>query len=53
MLRSFITHVIMVVIAAAAAWYLTTAFDVWYRDCEYRRAVKHERRIRERHNRYE
>lgn len=53
MLRSFITHVIMVAIAAAAAWYLTTAFDVWYRACEERRAIKHERRMRERHNRYE
>ena len=53
MLRSFITNVIMVAIAAAIAWFLVNAFDAWYHDKENRRAIKREQRARKQHNRYE
>ena len=53
MVRSFITNVIMVAIAAAIAWFLVNAFDAWYKDKEERRARKHDRREYERNNFYE
>lgn len=53
MVRSFITNVIMVVIAAAFAWFFVNAFDAWYKDKEERRARKRDRREYERNNFYE
>lgn len=53
MARSVITNVIMLIIAAAFAWFFVNAFDAWYHDKEQRRAIKREQRQRNQHNRYE
>lgn len=53
MLKSFITNVVMLALAIGAAIVLVNSFDAWYHDKENRRAIKRERGIRERHNRYE
>ena len=51
--KSIITNVIMLIIAAAFAWFFVNAFDAWYQDKENRRAIKREQRARNQHNRYE
>ena len=44
MLRSFIEHVLMVVISAILAMFLVYAFDVWYQDNKQRRQDKWNRK---------
>lgn len=43
MLRSFLTNVVAVAIAAFVAWILVNAFDSWYHDKEFRRQQKRDR----------